>query len=135
MTAILRLSFISIIRQLALDSDLPLHFYKHGRREEVLQALESYERSRSAKEPACRQLRPQSVRIDGGEVSSLCPSLRLDAGRLNNWPPLLDFSLLQRAKGLKRLLGARRDLLCKVSQPCPHHRIGQGLNNSHLVWR
>jgi len=38
------LSFIRILKQMSIDCDLLLHFYRHGRREEVLHALESYDR-------------------------------------------------------------------------------------------
>jgi len=38
-----------------------------------------------------------------------CPLFRLDAGRLNDRPPLLDFRLLVGAKRLRRLLFARRN--------------------------
>jgi hypothetical protein len=37
------------------------------------------------------------------------PLFRLDAGRLNDRPPLLDFRLLVGAKRLRRLLFARRN--------------------------
>src|SRR5215470_5959693 len=54
-------------------------------------------------------------------------SLRLDVCRLDDRPPLLDFSLLLRGKRLRRLFLARPDFLTHVDEPPPYRRIGQGL--------
>jgi hypothetical protein len=48
------------------------------------------------------------------------PSLRLDAGRLDDGPPLLDLGLMEGAQGLGRLLLAREYLLAKVGEPCAY---------------
>ena len=53
-------------------------------------------------------------------------SLRLDVGRLDDRPPLLDLGFLQRAEGLGRLPVAREDFLPERHQALTHSRVGEG---------
>jgi hypothetical protein len=43
-------------------------------------------------------------------------SLRLDVGRLNDWPPFLDFSLLERTERFRCLLLDWRDFQKKIGK-------------------
>src|SRR5215813_4594782 len=53
---------------------------------------------------------------------------RLDAGRLDDRPPLLDLSLMERGERLRRLLLRRHDLLAKVGEPLADSRFGERIN-------
>jgi hypothetical protein len=44
-------------------------------------------------------------------------SLTLDARRLDDWPPLLDFSLVIGGERLRILILARRNLLADINEP------------------
>jgi hypothetical protein len=59
-------------------------------------------------------------------------SFRFDAGRLDDRPPLLDFSLVIGAERLRRLLVARRNLLAQIGESPAHVRIGYGLDDAAL---
>src|SRR5215469_5432661 len=52
----------------------------------------------------------------------------LDAGRLDDRPPLLDLSLMERGERLRRLLLTRHDLLAKVGEPLADSRFGERIN-------
>ena len=52
-------------------------------------------------------------------------SLRLDAGRLDDRPPLGDLGALVGGERLWRLLLARRNFIADVEQPPAHRRIGE----------
>src|SRR5262245_36251708 len=59
-------------------------------------------------------------------------SLRLDAGFLDDWPPLLDLGLLLRGESRRCLLLARPGSLAHVGHPLAHRRIGQRLHHSSV---
>ena len=53
--------------------------------------------------------------------------LRLDAGGLDDRPPLLDLGLLERREPRRRLLLARGDIDAKLEELGLHGRIGQDI--------
>src|SRR6476659_6087624 len=55
-------------------------------------------------------------------------SLRLDAGRLDDRPPLLNFCFVVRGKRLRGLLAPRPDSLTHVGESLLHRRIGERLD-------
>src|SRR5262249_33923660 len=50
-------------------------------------------------------------------------SFRLDVGRLDNRPPLLDLGTLKRRKLFRRLLFARRDVQSEIGEPTDDGRV------------
>jgi hypothetical protein len=52
---------------------------------------------------------------------------RLDAGRLDNRPPLFDFGLLMNGERFRRLALPRKKLVLEVGEPRAHPRIGHDI--------
>src|SRR5438128_2386352 len=62
-------------------------------------------------------------------------SLRLDARRLDDWPPLVDLGLLEGAERLRGELLARENLLREIDQFLPDGRVGQGRHSRAVELR
>src|SRR5215467_3189711 len=61
----------------------------------------------------------------GLQLDQRRPLFRLDIGRLDDWPPLLDLGALKRRKRLWRLLVARRNLQPEIGEPPTNGSIRQ----------
>src|SRR5262245_13144991 len=79
-----------------------------------------------ARRLAARQRPRPDAENFGGEVSwrplsetaaTRRASFRLDVGRLDYRPPLVDFSLVEGSQSLRRLLLARHNLVTQVHEP------------------
>src|SRR5262245_23965564 len=53
----------------------------------------------------------------------------LDAGSLDNGPPLLDLGPMVGEQSLRRMLVLGRDILAKLRDALPHHGISKGIGN------
>src|SRR5215831_1025594 len=62
-------------------------------------------------------------------------SLGLDARRLDNRPPLLDFGLLKSGKRLRRLLVAGKNLHPEVAKARAYRRVRQSTHHSRIKFR
>src|SRR5580700_223162 len=71
----------------------------------------------------------------GTELSRTASLLQLDAGRLDDRPPFLDFSLLVSGKRFGRLLVARENLHPEFAQPCAYRWVGQSTHDSRIKLR
>src|SRR5262249_57520279 len=57
------------------------------------------------------------------------PSLRLDAGVLDDRPPFVDLGLLEFGESVRRLQLARRDIEAKLGKALAHRFIGERLHH------
>src|SRR5215831_10447189 len=61
-----------------------------------------------------------------------CGSLALDASRLDDGPPFLDFSSVNGSKPFRRLLLGRRNSPALIGDPPTYRRIGQCVHDSNI---
>ena len=65
-------------------------------------------------------------------MQSQCRSLRADAGRLDDRPPLLDFGLLQRGERLRRLLLAGNNIVSELLEPLAQRCVAQSFDDGGI---
>src|SRR5262245_21806144 len=76
--------------------------------------------------PTAPGLRMQSLGFDRKVICGRA-SIRLDARRLDDRPPLINVGSLQRSKHLRRLFLARRNFVLSIGETLAHLRDCQGM--------
>jgi hypothetical protein len=87
--------------------------------------FEFSEAKANSRAPWLRRVHRIGLNRDTGRAETGFSLLSFDACRLDDWPPLLDFSFLKDRERLWRLLLARENLLANSCKPVLHCRIGQ----------
>src|SRR5262249_26160183 len=88
--------------------------------------------SAAAAAARCKNLRRGSFIAFPLKSSDATLSFRLDARRLDEWPPFLGLGLVERVKRFRILLLPPEYLLADVGEPLAYRRVGEASTTAEL---